>query len=397
MLTADKFSINKSIQRIQSRIQSITANRILSSTDKTDINLEILSKSQLLFDQRFISNDIDKTLIEIIFGHGLKLERVFPGSFKTFINDFFEQYFQKSNIKIDSIGSIYPIERDLKSLFDELEMSSLEKSMIQEALELAGFNGKISFERSNEFFSIEKSCGYNFNVTCPILQKKVSIDDVHIVPIDGFIESVSEINKLLEIAYSDKQKIILIVRGMHDDVTNTLKINFDRGSLTVFPLIVPFDVDGINLLNDIAVVTNNDVVSSNKGDLISSINVSSFKRIENAIIERNMLTLFNKSSKDNVNNHINFLKRKREESTSTAVGELYTKRIKNLFSSHVIIRIPNDEKSNITSEKIDTFLRKFNQLLSQGNLKIRSHPFYQKTVSDCVESIQQLGMVLLDV
>src|SRR5574343_71568 len=126
--------------------------------------------------------------------------------------------------------------------------------MLDRAIELAGFCGRIIVERALNEPSIERCSGYSFNVR-PAIDVTGKFKLARIACIDGYIESVSELHYMLEQASETKEPCIMFARGMADDVKHTLKVNFDRASLKVVPIVVPFDLDGINTLNDLSIVT----------------------------------------------------------------------------------------------------------------------------------------------
>ena len=92
--------------------------------------------------------------------------------------------------------------------------------------------------------------------------------DARIACIDGYVESVSELHLLLEELSEAKVPCFLFVRGMSEDVLHTIKTNNDRKTLMVFPYIVPFDLDSVNTIVDIAVSAGTDVLSNLKSDKI---------------------------------------------------------------------------------------------------------------------------------
>jgi len=276
-------------------------------------------------------------------------------------------------------------------------LADVDVDLFLSSLELAGFGSKISVEKASSTFpSIEKVSGYNFKTSSPILQKRILLDDVYIIPIDGFIESISEIHHLLEVAHAEKLKIILAIRGAHNDVFNTLKVNLDRGTLFVIQTIVKFDVAGINTLADIAVVSRNDVISTNKGELISQIKIRDFKQVKRVEVGSDSIIIFNPTAKFAVESHISFLRKKRDAEESVELQQIITNRLKSLFSNHVIIRLPDDENFKVKSEKFDVLLRDIQSLLSNGVFDKKSHPLYGKILNDLLFSVGNLGAVLIE-
>jgi hypothetical protein len=395
VLTADRKTINNSILRIKNKINLSEIDKLLFNN--IEKGPELRTRVQAIFERNFLDSELDRALFDIILNASIKIEKLFPGSIQEFLLDFFKRYPDHFCDIEKSILSRKANWDDVSRTVDELDLTSHDRDLFLSALEIAGFGAKISLEKtSSAFSSIEKVMGYNFNSSSPILQKRLLLDNVYIIPVDGFIESVSEIHHLLEIAHADKLKIILVIRGAHNDVFNTLKVNLERGTLFVIPTIVKFDVEGINTLADIAVVSNNDVVSMNKGELISQINVKNFKQVKKVEIDQKSMTIFNLDSKKNVESHISFLRKKRDDASVADLQQLLTSRLKSLFSNHVIIRLPDDETFKVKSEKFDILLRDIQRLLSNGVFDKKSHPLYGKILNDLLTTIGDLGAVLIE-
>ena len=120
---------------------------------------------------------------------------------------------------------------------------------------------------------VKLESGYNFKIQVEkkyITRKTSKMYNVRCFVIDGFIESVGEIHYLLEEASKTKENYIIFARNISEDVMSTISYNVQRETINVVPVVVGFDENTLNILNDISLCTNSDLVSSHKGDLISS-------------------------------------------------------------------------------------------------------------------------------
>jgi len=229
--------------------------------------------------------------------------------------------------------------------------------MLQQALKLAGWGGRVIIEKTQAREpSVELVRGYTFDLRA-ILPLDVSFVHARAVCIDGYVEEVSEIHHLLEAAAEAKEPVVLFVRGMSDDVKHTLKVNYDRGSLRVLPMAVPFDLEGMNTLNDLSVVCGCDLVSSLKGDLISSIRLHTAPYVDQVSVWRGRCVVANTSTHAHVAAHVAELRRRREEEKVDDKGKLFDKRIKSLSPNHVVIRLPDDKDYVTRSQAMDNALR----------------------------------------
>lgn len=348
----------------------IEMNRIVSCASESFLNSEkgkILLKSdiQTCVNYKFDDN-LKKSVHKILMDYCFYAERISPGGFqKTLLNvvslvNGIENH--SSEIEI-----FHPKLNDLESLIENTVREKSISKLVIEAIRLAGFGGKVSIEKSvNSSTSIELIEGYVFKHN-PIGLKPIKLTKPKVVCVDGYIESVSEVNMLFEGAAETKHQLLLISRGMHDDVVNTIKVNRDRGTMFVYPVIINFDLDGINTMADISTVVGTNPVSCHLGDLISSIKISNSSDVDEATIVGNTLTFKNAKTRHNVNVHVRNLIEKAAAS-NIDIESLITTRLKSLTGSNVVIRFPDDSNYVLKSQAIDHVLRSVKSMLDYGIL-----------------------------
>lgn len=334
---------------------------------KKDNDFVFITKMQSLYNLKFDSK-LHSILYETLLKGAIESELISPGGFELFFelfttnqfDDVNESSYNLTNPKIDDIDWL------INKYLPKLNHNSL-GAMILDSLKLAGFGGHIVIEKSKSPKpSIELVKGYVFNLSPAFrLPKAIKYDNSYVVCIDGYVESVSEIHHLLQQANESKSTIILFARGLADDVIQTLKINHVRGTLNVIPVIVPFDLEGVNQLVDIAIVCNTDVVSTIKGDLISSLQLENLSTVDSCMITTGKIIFQDRQSVKNVAIHLLNLRKKRE-TVIEDVALILDKRIKSLFSSQVIIRLLDDVDYVVNSQIIDYCLRAYSSLLRMG-------------------------------
>jgi len=219
--------------------------------------------------------------------------------------------------------------------------------------------------------SISLDSGFNFNIRVDrkyITHKTKKMSNVRCFVIDGFIESVSEIHHLLEEASKTKENYIVFFRHMSEDVQSTISYNVQRGTINLVPISVGFDENTLNILNDISICTNSDLISSQKGDLISQ----SIRR-ESSIIDsiefgKNSIIIINKQPSKLLKSHLKYLKEKREISSDHSIFNIIEERIKSLSSGKIIVSIGTDLllKEPKTIEIFDKILREMRSLIKSG-------------------------------
>lgn len=370
-------SIKDSLRRVTRSLRTVVDN--MGTTVLSDLSNKpiVHTRLQALFNLKF-DNVLDRRLYEIMITHAVHAEKIGPGAFDRCIRmtlDYLELYekgFPPSNfvnydIKPITTGN-HPVRQDIMRIIDSYTIDNeVVKDLIMCAVELAGFGGRIIVEKTNStVHSVELSRGYTFDIS-PVIPVTVKFDQPRIICIDGYIESVSEIHHLLETASEIKEPGLMFVRGLSDDVIHTLKTNYDRGSLKIVPVIVKFDLEGINMINDIAIVTGADLVSSTKGDLITSVRFNEAPRIDAAVIYPAKVVITNSSTHKAVSTQVSFLMNKRNEETVVSdVGTLYDKRIKSLSPNQVTIRIPDTKDYVVSAQTIDYVLRAIRSAVDYG-------------------------------
>ena len=348
----------------------VEMNRIVSYASESVLKSEkgkILLKTdiQTCVNYKF-DDDLKRSTHKILMDHCFYAERLSPGGFqKTLLNvmslvNGIENH--SSEVQI-----FHPRLNDLEVLIENTVREKSISKLVIEAIRLAGFGGKVSIEKSvNSSTSIELIEGYVFKHN-PVGLKPVKLTKPKVVCIDGYIESVSEVNMLFEGAVETKHQLLLISRGMHDDVVNTIKVNRDRGTMFVYPVIINFDLDGINTMVDISTVAGTNPVSCHLGDLISSIKISDACDVDEVTVIGNSLTFKNSKTRSNVNVHVRNLLEKAKTSNFD-IESLVTTRLKSLTGSNVVIRIPDDSNYVLKSQAIDNVLRSIKSILDYGIL-----------------------------
>lgn len=323
---------------VQDKILSYT-NRNKSYTVKDILNLKSCFNSSC-----------ELQVFDLLIEHLIKAEKISPNG-----SNFFIHMIKKNELEVKP--KIFRKE-NLYSLIKTFSSKNIDQIVI-DALNLAGYKGKITIANSSSNVDVvELTTGSFFEEIVPAFNiSNQLLNEVRVICIDGYIESVSEIHHLLEEASEKKETVALFLRGLSDDVIHTLKVNFDRGTIKVIPFIVKFDLDGANLLNDIAVISCSDVVSTFKGELISSISISKSKFIDSLEIYKSGILLNNNNSIKHVDKHIKFLQEKIIISENDATKEALTKRIQRLALNQVAIKLADTKDFTEKSFGIDRCIR----------------------------------------
>lgn len=292
---------------------------------------------------------IEKSFYERLLSYAASAEKIFPGGGIIFLKKI-------SSFQEDEIDNA----RNKDELIKKLEILNFEKivfEMLVQSLELASINTTFLVKKSaNNFALLELSEGNKFKVVRLVeTQNNIKLDNTKIVCIDGFVENVSEIHHLLVKLSETQDKCIFLCRGMSDDVRHTIKVNLDRKTLNMIPYSIPFDLESCNTLVDIAVVSGCDVLSTNKGELISSIQFDSLRTVEHCECGLDSLVIFNTKTKNSIKSHIKNLKMKLEERNE--IESFLNDRIRSLTSSCIEFKLPDDLNYYSRCQQLDEGIR----------------------------------------
>ena len=267
--------------------------------------------------------------------------------------------------------------RSTEQLLIQSINSDASKEMVNIALNLAGKNRKIFVKKTNHKDTkvfLTKGSHFKIKTGSEFLDDKClwSNSDVRCIVIDGTIVEVSEIHHLLEKASESRLPYVIIARSFSPDVMNTILVNKMRGVLDVIPIETGMNEDTVNILSDIATVCGCDVVSSLKGELISSAVKEDLAIVDKIKIDQSGIQIENKKTARNILMHVNMIEKKKSECDSNELYDLLDKRVSSLLSGNVSIAVGTDLLSRDPQaiEQIDRFLRLFFSHIGFGYITV---------------------------
>nr|HIL77137.1 hypothetical protein [Rhodospirillales bacterium] len=237
-------------------------------------------------------------------------------------------------------------EKEYFALLQNIIKDKCASSITIDAIELAGFSGQIFIvDDSNHTTYLELRNGHNFSISSlpefrQILNTKDwTANNVAAIIIDGTVETIGEIHHILEYCSVTKRPVVIFARGYSEEVVATIITNNLRGTLNLVPVRVPLDISSLNMLKDLAVVCGVDVVSSLKGELISSINLDSLPSIDSIRITDKSICILNENTKLATVRHTKELIKKRAEQSSEDIEKLIDDRLQQMSSNSVVINL----------------------------------------------------------
>jgi hypothetical protein len=315
---------------------------------------------------------------EMIMSHAVKAESMCPGAGLIFLK-------LLCGLTVDSSKDPPKNRYDVLKILSGLELSTMVEDMLLSVLNMSTLTTNISFKKAmGQQAYVELTNGYNFNISSLLRLTSTRIDVARVACIDGYVETVSELHHMFNALSEKKIPCLLFVRGLSDDVLHTIQVNNERKTMLVFPFVVPYDLDNVNTIVDIAIASNTDVVSSTKGQLISSIDYGNLGVATNCFISGNNIKFSNDSSRNRVYEHINQLKTKIAENHES--NEFISRRLKPLSSLCIEIGIPEDINFYSTQQQLDEGIRTISSIL-KGDYKPVLYAemileSYKKTISN---------------
>ena len=266
-----------------------------------------------------------------------KCEKIYPYMGDLLLEIFFKNksikrysnlYFNKKNEK-DFISSLKNshVRQISKIIFDNISLEyfiDIKKEKIDQITMIKKDSLNFDLEFDNDYFD----------------KNDLIIDNYNVVIIDGIIDTVGEIHHLLYEASENKENYVIFCYGVNDEVKHTIINNNKRKITKVFPIDLNVCEETLNILNDIAVIHDEEVISALKGQTISQSirkKLSKGKRIK---IGKNLFTIEKKCSESDYNHHKNFISNRIIESTNETNKKYLEKRYKRLNSKTMTIVIP---------------------------------------------------------
>jgi chaperonin GroEL len=289
---------------------------------------------------------------------------------------FVEDYQKEEKELLDCIASYSRTARkeDVVSNVENIceKRADLAKTIL-EALYLAGMEGAIHLVNGKQpSYIVELKHGYHFDlIPYKFFFQNNTWEEknVKVLLIDGVLEHVSEIEHLLLKSVETKIPMLIIAQGFEEEVVATLKANQDRKIFNIIPVRIQPDLEGLNVLNDLACVVGSDVVSSLKGEQIVFVKYDSIPSVESVSYSGNRFVFYNSSTRHLVCLQIkSLLEKLNQASVIEDISTLFNKRIQSLLAHSVEIRLPdmNATENDSVRIKIDVALRTVKSLLSHG-------------------------------
>ena len=275
----------------------------------------------------------------------------------------------------EAIGHRFKIDEAKSSLLSLT--GPLASNIVTDAIRIAGRSGKIFLDASDssktEISFGTQSCKWS---PPPLFfaaakSSKISVQSCKVIFIDGIIESVAECHKILQWSYEEKTPVVIFARGFAEEVITTAAINLQRQTAQVIPVVILFDEIGVNSLGDIASCFGSEVISSDKGQLVSSVNVAECVKVNRVTVTHNLSEIeFSGNQADHVVERLS----KKLLGCDASQAEMIKKRIAALGTGSVTIKVGSENLAltGIQRDRIDFAIRYMKSCLAYGVINIEN-------------------------
>ena len=276
------------------------------------------------------------------------------------------------------------------------------------ALEAAGSAGNISVDKfDQEELRIEKVSGNRFlikldsNFLGAIPQKEIKLFQPKVLVVDGIIENFAEIESLIQSAHRENSQLAIFARGFNEKISSSFASNFSAKIVNIIPFVVNYDEHGVNQLVDIAICSGTDIFSSIKGDLIENIAWQSLPVVEEILVDRSFVTMFNSKTLENCSKQRAKLVKDLEECNKIANDEvremkfkILNQRINSMTTSNTSIKIGKYFKDfqNVYHDRLCKSVEIFNETSRWGLIELKDISAESEVLQSLVSTFRHLGI-----
>lgn len=319
-------------------------------------SLNLISDKFLNFLNIASDKNLDEQLKFLMVNEFDKLEKTYPFLGNAFLDHFFD------NVDFKNFKT-FKFHKDSKDRF----INTLEYSENIEIANIIFNNASLEYDitvasHPGEKIVVKKIKDYHFSLPydSDFLGSKQShvMKNYKFIIIDGIIESVGEVHHLLFEASQNKLPYVIFCFGMSPEVKHVIIENNKKGITEVFPVCLDFNEDTVNILNDIALMHNSDIVSSQKGQTISAAVRKKLKLGNSIILRKNKFILKPVASKSSIQVHKKYLERRSFEADNDNNKNAILKRVKRLSGKSIKIYLPDKVRNdNRKIKELDYLLR----------------------------------------
>ena len=214
--------------------------------------------------------------------------------------------------------------------------------LIAEAMEKVTADGVITLEESKTVEGMQFDRGYiaPYMVTDTDKMEAV-LDDAYILITDKKISNIQEILPLLEQIVKAGKKLLIIAEDVEGEALSTLIVNKLRGTFTCVAVKAPgFGDRRKEMLQDIAILTGGQVISSELGLELSETTMEQLGRARQVVVQKeNTIIVDGAGNSDDIKARVGQIKSQIENTTSDFDREKLQERLAKLSGGVAVIKV----------------------------------------------------------
>ncbi|MCL2501201.1 MAG: chaperonin GroEL [Defluviitaleaceae bacterium] len=234
--------------------------------------------------------------------------------------------------------------------------------MVAEAMEKVSSDGVITVEESKTMITelelvegMQFDRGYLSAYMCTDMEKMVAVlDNPYILITDKKISTVAEILPVLEQIVQTGSKLVIIAEDIEGEALTTLVLNKLRGMIHCAAVKTPgFGDRRKAMLEDIAILTGGQVISSELGLDLKDATLESLGRAKTVKVEKeNTIIIDGAGSADEIKNRVAQIKSQIEETTSDFDKEKLQERLAKMAGGVAVIKVGAPTETELKEKKL---------------------------------------------
>jgi len=257
------------------------------------------------------------------------------------------------NIVVDQIGLMsQDIATDKKKIAEVAAISAADDTIghtIADAMDKVGKDGVITVEESNKFgIEIELVEGLQFDkgylspyMVTDAERMEAVLNDPYILIANQKIAAVGDLIPILEKIQKSGKPLLIIAEDVEGEALATIVVNKLRGTLTVVAVKAPgFGDRRKAMMEDIAIVTNGEVISEEIGVKLENVTLDMLGSARQVKIDKENTTIVEgKGSANDIKGRIKQIKNEIDQSDSDFDKEKLQERLAKLSGGVAVIKV----------------------------------------------------------
>lgn len=221
--------------------------------------------------------------------------------------------------------------------------------LIAEAMEKVTADGVITLEESKTaetYSEVVEGMQFDRGYIAPYMvtdtdKMEAVLDDAYILITDKKISNIQEILPLLEQIVKAGKKLLIIAEDVEGEALSTLIVNKLRGTLTCVAVKAPgFGDRRKEMLQDIAILTGGQVISSELGLELSETTMEQLGRARQVVVQKeNTIIVDGAGNSDDIKARVGQIKSQIENTTSDFDREKLQERLAKLSGGVAVIKV----------------------------------------------------------